>query len=41
MNPKYLISISDNESSKLGAKVNDWKAIGIDGTAIPRERVGP
>ena len=32
---------SDNDSSKLGAKVNDWKAIGIDGTAIPRERVGP
>ena len=32
---------SDNDSSKLGAKVNDWKAISIDGTAIPRERVGP
>ena len=32
---------SDNDSSKLGAKVNNWKAIGIDGTAIPRERVGP
>ena len=33
--------VSDNDSSKLGAKVNDWKAIGTDGTAIPRERVGP